>query len=80
MRWTVQRLTTEHWSRLANVGADGDDCVTPPPAGQGAASPGQPGLPLVNAPQFARLMEEVLSQFPAPHLSGWFTGMSLLAS
>ena len=63
MGWTFQSLKTEHWSRLATIGADGDDCVTPPPAGQVAASPGQPGLPLVNAPQFAALMEEVIPFF-----------------
>ncbi|BDA47284.1 hypothetical protein COCOBI_10-1300 [Coccomyxa sp. Obi] len=51
---------------LAHAGADGDDCVTPPPARQGTTSPGQPTLPLVDAPQFARLMEEVLARERGP--------------
>ncbi len=40
-----------------NGGLDGDDCMTPPPAGQGADD--SDALPLVGAHHFVRLMEEV---------------------
>ncbi|EIE23420.1 hypothetical protein COCSUDRAFT_41669 [Coccomyxa subellipsoidea C-169] len=43
---------------LMNGGMDKDDCMTPPPAGQGADD--SYALPLVDAHHFLRLMEEVI--------------------